>query len=57
MPKGYELFKNDHTATSLFGTYDIKREKYYLAWPYSDKVYVLDGLTLTQVIKPFSSVN
>lgn len=56
MPDGYELFKNDMTATGLFGTYDSKRELYYLAWPYSDEVYVLDGLILTQVIKPLSSL-
>jgi len=56
IPDGYELFKNDNTATALFGTYDSKRELYYLAWPYSDEVYVLDGLTLKQAIKPFSSV-
>ena len=55
MPNGYELFKNDKTATALFGTYDSKRKLYYLAWPYSDEVYVLDGLILKQAIKPFSS--
>lgn len=56
IPDGYELFKNDNTATALFGTYDSKRKLYYLAWPYSDEVYVLDGLTLKQAVKPFSSV-
>ncbi|TXE12137.1 hypothetical protein [Algoriphagus aquimarinus] len=56
MPEGYEVFKNDNTASVLFGAYDSKRDLYYLAWPYSDEVYVLNGVKMESVVKPFSSV-
>lgn len=56
IPEGYEVFKNENTASVLFGAYDLKRDLYYLAWPYSDEVYLLDGVIKERVIKPFSSV-
>ncbi|MFN3999662.1 hypothetical protein [Algoriphagus sp.] len=56
MPQGYERFKNDFTATNLVGSYDLKRNKYYLGWPSSNEIYVLEGVDLIERITPGSNV-
>jgi hypothetical protein len=55
IPTGYEFFKNDFTATSLFGAFDSNRDLYYLCWPGSNEIYVLEGVDLVKKITPSSS--
>lgn len=55
IPEGYEKFKGDMTSTLLFGAFDSKRGYYYLGWPYSNEIYVLEGIDLIRKIQPFSN--
>lgn len=54
IPEGYESFKNDLTSTTLIGAFESKRDLYYLGWPGSNEIYVLDGVKLTEKITPDS---
>ena len=56
IPDGYEEFKNDLTATNLFGVFDSNRIKYYLCWPGSNEIYVLKGVNLIEKVIPESNV-
>jgi hypothetical protein len=55
IPEGYEKFQGDMTSTLLFGAFDSKRGYYYLGWPYSNEIYVLEGIDLIRKIQPFSN--
>jgi hypothetical protein len=56
IPTGYEVFQGDMTSTLLFGTYDVKRDRYLLGWPYSNEVYELEGLELSRKVIPDSRI-
>ncbi|PZX59194.1 hypothetical protein LV84_01220 [Algoriphagus ratkowskyi] len=56
IPDGYEVFEGDVTATQLLGAYDEKRGVYALAWPYSEELYVLEGLNLQKKVIPKSTI-
>ena len=56
IPNGYEIFEGDVTATQLLGAFDSKRDVFTLAWPYSEELYVLDGLDLQKKVIPKSTV-
>lgn len=51
-PGGYAQFRHDLTSTYLMGAYDTKREQYYLGWPYSDSLYRLVDLELSEKFSP-----
>ncbi|MBY5949344.1 DUF4351 domain-containing protein [Algoriphagus marincola] len=55
IPEGYEKFQGDMTSTILFGAFDSKRGYYYLGWPYSNEIYVLEGIDLIRKIQPFTN--
>lgn len=57
IPEGYEAFEGDMTATQLLGAYDGKRDVFYLAWPYSKEIYVLNGLELQRKVQAKSSID
>ena len=50
IPKGYDAFKNDITATQLLGAFDPIRQTFYLGFPYSDSLYLTKGRTLLESI-------
>lgn len=55
IPTGYEQFKNDLTSTRLFGDWDKKRNLFYLVWPGSPEIYLLDGIELKKKLVPMTS--
>ncbi len=55
IPVGYEKFKTDLLSTSLFGDWDSKRNLFYLVWPRTAEIYVLDGVQLKEKITPESN--
>lgn len=55
IPTGYKAFKNDWTATTLFGDLDTKKKLFYLVWPGSEEIYVLDGVELKSKVIPVSN--
>lgn len=57
IPDGYEVFEGDVTATQLLGAFDSKRDVFTLAWPYSEELYVLEGLDLQRKVIPKSTVS
>lgn len=57
IPSGYEKFQNDVSSTYLMGTFDSRRQDYFLAWPYSDTIYHLKDLKLVKKFKPASGLD
>lgn len=55
IPSGYEQFKYDLTSTRLFGDWDKKRNVFYLVWPGSPEIYLLDGIELKKKLVPMTS--
>ncbi|MFC3415862.1 hypothetical protein [Algoriphagus hitonicola] len=55
IPTGYEQFKYDLTSTRLFGDWDKKRNLFYLVWPGSPEIYLLDGIELKKKLVPMTS--
>ncbi|MGM0946580.1 MAG: hypothetical protein ACQEW9_15495 [Bacteroidota bacterium] len=55
IPTGYEQFKNDLTSTRLFGDWDKKRNLFYLVWPGSPEIYLLDGIELKKKLVSMTS--
>lgn len=55
IPTGYEKFKNDFTSTALFGDRDSRRNLFYLVWPGSQEIYLLDGVELKEKLVPVTS--